>query len=363
MGWLWFLVMLVPVIGLVQISVQSIADRYTYLPAVGCFLAATWGLTRWVQQSGRLRMVLIGGLGLILLAGCWQTRIQLAYWRSSVALFEHALQVTGDNPIGMLYLANSLKAAGEVERAKDYYRRILQRAPDSEDVHYRLAFILKDQHRWAEAQAEWSEVLRIHPDNPYAMKYLGDAFAAQRNFSDAARVYADAQRYLPEDPVIAQAIDQNDRQLALQAQLDALAKATNTSLSAAVLGQMGLLNVMLENYPEAVRRYEAALGVDPNAPEVLNNYAWLLATCSDAAVRKGERAVTLAATACRLTRYQAPIYLGTLAAAYAEAGRFDEAIATANQACALAGQLGETNLVARNRELLTEYQNHRPHRE
>ena len=101
----------------------------------------------------------------------------------------------------------------------------------------------------------------------------------------------------------------------------------------------------------------------PPSPEAGNNMAWSLATSSDPKSRDGIRAVKLAEDACQRTQFQKTVLVGTLAAAYAEAGRFDEAVATAQTACALAAAHGETNLLSRNKELLELYQNHQAYHE
>jgi hypothetical protein len=98
-------------------------------------------------------------------------------------------------------------------------------------------------------------------------------------------------------------------------------------------------------------------------PEILNNQAWIFATSPEATVRNGRLAVELAKRTCELTHYQKTIFVGTLAAAYAEAGQFDDAIAMAEKACALAEKSGELNLLQRNQELLALYRQHRPYHE
>jgi tetratricopeptide (TPR) repeat protein len=119
----------------------------------------------------------------------------------------------------------------------------------------------------------------------------------------------------------------------------------------------------LGHYQSAVEQYQITLAIAPDSLEGLNNLAWLLATCSDAGVRDGKRAVELAQHACQLTGEKKTVVLGTLAAAYAEAGRFDEAIATAQKACASATAKGETELLAVNQKLLAQYQQHQPYHE
>ena len=136
---------------------------------------------------------------------------------------------------------------------------------------------------------------------------------------------------------------------------------------------------------EAIRQFLAAVNINPDDPDAesklagvlemkdssvqildpstLNNLAWELAACPDAGIRNGALAVKLAERACELTHYQQIIFIGTLAAAYAEAGRFDEAVATGQKACALASELGETNLLKRNQELVILYQAHQPYHE
>jgi Flp pilus assembly protein TadD len=113
----------------------------------------------------------------------------------------------------------------------------------------------------------------------------------------------------------------------------------------------------------AIVAYRAALALQPKSQGILNNLAWLLATCPDAGVRDGTEAVRLAGQACDLTQFQITMMVGTLAAAYAEAGRFSEAVATAQKACALATESGDQPLARRNQELLEQYRAGRPYRE
>ncbi len=116
-------------------------------------------------------------------------------------------------------------------------------------------------------------------------------------------------------------------------------------------------------FQNAAGHYLEALRLKPDAPEVLNNLAWLLATCPDASVRDGTQAVKYAERACELTHYSVTPIVGTLAAAYAEAGRFDEAMATAQKACALAAAAGDQGLLKKNEELLERYRKHQPYHE
>jgi tetratricopeptide (TPR) repeat protein len=117
------------------------------------------------------------------------------------------------------------------------------------------------------------------------------------------------------------------------------------------------------DFAGALARYRRALQIDPNLVEALNNLAWLLATCPEASLRNGAEAVQHAEQACQLTQYRRTIMVGTLAAAYAEAGRFSEAVATVQKACELASIFKEDALLARNRELLELYRAGKPYHE
>src|ERR1017187_9166760 len=114
---------------------------------------------------------------------------------------------------------------------------------------------------------------------------------------------------------------------------------------------------------EAILQYHETLRLNPESLLALNNLAWILATHPEARFRNGPEAVQLAERACELTSYQQTVFVGTLAAACAEAGRFDDAVATAQKACALASGRGEPGLLQKNRELLALYQAHQPYRE
>ena len=105
------------------------------------------------------------------------------------------------------------------------------------------------------------------------------------------------------------------------------------------------------------------MALQPQSPEILNNLAWILATCPEASVRDGAGAVRLGERACELTRFERTLMVGTLAAAYAEAGRFAEAVSTAQKACALAAESGAAALARKNQQLLQLYRAGRPYRE
>jgi hypothetical protein len=137
-GWLWYLGILVPVIGLVQVGSQAMADRYTYLPFIGLFIIIAWGLQE-LSANWRYRRIVLGASALaVLLALAICTRLQLRHWRNNRALFEHAISVTDDNFVMNNNYANVLKDMGQVEKAIEHFYRALRIRPNSPEIYNNL---------------------------------------------------------------------------------------------------------------------------------------------------------------------------------------------------------------------------------
>ena len=179
LGWFWYLGTLVPVIGLVQVGEQAMADRYTYLPLIGLFVVLAWGVPDLVR-SRRLPHVLlpIGG-GVVLLALSVQTWIQVGYWKSTETLFQHTLSVTRDNSTAHAALAGAYFHEGRLEEAIAQYREALEIDPEYARAHHNLGVALERQGHRTEALAQHMEAVRIQPD--YATYQLGLATALHRS--------------------------------------------------------------------------------------------------------------------------------------------------------------------------------------
>ena len=190
-----------------------------------------------------------------------------------------------------------------------------------------LGMALAGQKRYVEAMTEYQSGLQLQPDNANIRKFLS-----------ATAPLADAELMLAN-----------------------LTDQLKTNATPEVILQFAVAQTVLGNYSEAVASYQKSLAQVPDSPAALNNLAWLLATCPDPTVRNGLQAVPLAEHACELTHFKNTFFIGTLAAAYAEAGRFNEAVATAQKACANATAQGEIDLFQRNQTLLESYQNHQPY--
>ena len=363
-GWFWFVITLVPVIGLVQVGLQSLADRYTYLPSIGLFIAVAWGMGEIAVRSKLWRTGMAWG-GIILVAACLlDTRYQLRFWQNNITLFTHVVEVTRENNfVGYFFLGNSYGEAGDLDGAAKSFESALEVAPRFKEARGKLGYVLLFQKKYEAAASQFSEIIRLYPTNIFAHEYLGHALVAEGKYAEAQAEYQTALQLMPDDADLQATLAANTQKITASQTLAGLNEILKTNSTPEIHVQIAAMQTILGDYPEAVEHDREALRLNPDSPDGLNNLAWLLATCPDAKVRDGARAVELAEHACQLTQFKATVFLGTLAAAYAEAGRFNDATTTAQKACALASAAGEKELLKRNQELLVLYRSHQPYHE
>ncbi len=325
-GWCWFIVMLVPVIGIVQVGRQFIADRYTYLPCIGLFLMLAWAMAGLasISRLWRVAMTLIGA-GL-LLACALDTRYQLRYWKDSITLFRHSIEVTQEgNCVGYWILGNAYLDGGNLDAAARSYESSIQIAPDFEEPHYQLGYVLIRQGKFEAAEVPLRAALQLQPDNADAHASLGYALVNQRKYPEGATEYSTALALRPNDQKFSQALALATVKAESETALTNFYEMLKQQPTPEIHVQIAAILTIQGRFQEAVEQYLAALQLKPDSADVLNNLAWLLATCSDTHVRNGAQAVKHAERACELTHSAKTMMVGTLAAAYAEAGRFDEA--------------------------------------
>jgi tetratricopeptide (TPR) repeat protein len=175
MGWLWYLGMLVPVIGLVQISYYSHADRYTYLPGIGLAMAGTWAVADWSLRWRYRRAVLVGLMVAVIGALTALGHVQTSYWRNDRSLWSHALDCTSDNYVARFNYGNALMAEGNREEAIALFRKALEIKPDYGDARLNLGNALIAEGNREEAVAQFHKALEINPDYAEARFNLGAA--------------------------------------------------------------------------------------------------------------------------------------------------------------------------------------------
>jgi protein O-mannosyl-transferase len=322
-GWFWYLIMLVPVIGLVQVGEQGHADRYTYLPSIGLFLIAVWaaGDVAALAQVRLWRGVATAGTVVIVTVLACTAFAQTSYWRNSETLWTHALAVTTDNDFAHNNLGYLCVDRGELDKAMSHFEAASKIRSGKLDPHYNMgtAFVemnlgdaLARKGQPDEAMAHFEQAINLQPDYAEAYYNRGNVLYAKGRIDEAM---ADFEKTLQIQPNDADA---------------------HTGLGNALLRKGAV--------KEAIAQYSQAVALAPEDPHSRSNLAWLLATSSDASIRDGAKAVELAQQAVSVSGGREPLFFRTLAAAYAETGRFSNAIAVIQQGVAIARVQGKTSL-------------------
>jgi Flp pilus assembly protein TadD len=197
-GWFWFVGTLVPVIGLVQVGAQSMADRYTYLPLIGIFIIVVWGAAEIISEWRMLRRTMIVLTAIVLIACSVRTRNQIGYWQNDGTLFSHALAVTTDNYIACVNLGTWHSKNGRIKETLDCYYRALQMSPDDPSVLYDVGNAFAKLGDWDEAVSDYRRALQIAPDQPDILDNLGVALAANKQFEEAITNFEAALKVKPD---------------------------------------------------------------------------------------------------------------------------------------------------------------------
>jgi Flp pilus assembly protein TadD len=281
-GWLWYVVSLLPVIGLIQVGQQPLADRYTYIPLTGLFVIVAWGVPDLLgsgaaRARGRRAVVAVAGVAAVLgLAGV--ARVQVGYWRDSVTLFSHALAVTERNPQAHYGLAIDAYKRGQLERAVSHHRQALRLHPTYVEAHSGLAAALFKQQRHEQAESAYREALRLRPGDPLIHRGLGEALLQQQKLEEAAGQFEAALQTSPGDPATH---DRLGDVRARQGRLDEAFAHYRTALEldpAKVRARTSLATILMMRGrdDEAAEQFRQTLRLDPNNAIVHNNLGLIL---------------------------------------------------------------------------------------
>ncbi|MGA1868192.1 MAG: tetratricopeptide repeat protein [bacterium] len=272
-GWLWYIVTLVPVIGLVQVGIQGMADRYTYIPLIGIFIIIAWGVPNlfsiWRYRNVGF-IVIIPVLLSVLMAFTW---IQIRYWRNSVTLFKHTLDITSNNFVAHNNLGSALAEKGEIEEAMKEYSKATKIEPNFIHAHMNLGHALRKQGRTHEAIEKYLEILRKYPKHAIVHYYLGEAFKEEGEVNRAIKCYFKAIRLdsglVDAHVSLAVALrEQGKISESINKYLEILRKYPNHALSHFNLG-CALMDQ--GNFKEAIDHYLEALRSTPDYAEAHNN--------------------------------------------------------------------------------------------
>ncbi len=329
-GWLWFLGTLVPVIGLVQVGGQAFADRYTYIPLVGVFIAIAYGAADLAVRFQIGTRALSIAATVVLAALIVISAHQIRFWQDSDVLFTHAIEVTSNNAIAHINLGVTYEEEGRRDDAVAQYHKAIEIDPNRFQAHNNLANLLSSTGEREEALKEFDGALRLNPKSPLAHANLGTLFSEMGRFDDAMREYATAEQLAPTDP----------RPEYL----------------------MGKACLRRGESAEAVKHFRNALRTAPDDAQTMTWLARVLASDKDPSVRYAADAVTLAQRTSELSGGEDLSVLDILAMAYAEAGRFQEAQQTVKKAIDLASASNQEAIPAMQ-ERLQLYQSNRTYRE
>ncbi len=231
-GWLWYIGTLVPVIGLVQVGMQSMADRYTYIPLTGLFIMAAWGMADFAKGWRNRQVILAVLAGVVISASTAATWRQLSYWKNSISLYRHNLSINSGNfhihnNLGFelagrgeydeaikeyqealrinpkaekthCNLATELASEGKFEEAITHYKQALQIKPDMYEAYYRLAIVYTLQNKLDEAIANFNKALTISPGFPGAHFELGVVLVKQNRVEEAVYHFSEVLRLKPD---------------------------------------------------------------------------------------------------------------------------------------------------------------------
>ena len=294
----------------------------------------------------------------ILLAGQGKTA-------EAVKHYQRALEIKPDFAAAHNNWGNALAVKGQINEATEHYQQALQLDPDFGEAHNDLGALLLGQGRTAEAMQHFRKAAELIPDNADVQNNLGTVMADQGRTTEALKYFQKAIE-LKHDS--AKTHFNLATLFVARGQLDEAIKHYQQALElmpdfTRARYQFGLVLQTRGKFAEAVAQFEKILELDPKHIASQNNLAWLLATCPDNSVRNGNKAVELAQQAVQLSRGRSPEILDTLAAAYAEAGRFPEAIETARQASDLSTALNNKPLAEAIQTQLHFYETNSPYHE
>ncbi len=269
-GWFWFVGTLVPVIGLVQVGNQSMADRYTYLPLIGVFMIAAWSLAAMCPHWHLPKLAAVI-LAVVLLTACGlRTRNQIGYWQNSETLCRHALAVTENNFVACNNLGTWLSKNGEVPRAMDWFRQSLQIQPDNPDALYNLGNAFAKLGNWDEAINNYQRALQFKPSQPDILDNLGFAFAAKKQYADAVTNFEAALKLKPDS---ASAHNNLATVLFIQHRFEEAARHYREALrlqsdDPRIYANLGDVLVRLGQIPAAAKCYQEALRLKPGDAKI-----------------------------------------------------------------------------------------------
>lgn len=360
-GWFWFVGMLVPVIGLVQVGNQAYADRYTYLPYIGLFIMLAWGIQGLLAKILRPQPAFFAVIALGGILCFWRTTVELRYWRNSIVLFQRAVALEPKNEMAWMLLGDAYENYGNFDKAIECMTRATTVNNQFNTGWYALGHVLAQTGNYTGAISAYQSAIAcvwFNGDKAKMYEGLGDAYKALGQDDDAISAYQNSLELFPGEADVqyhlAQCFSESGQPDQAMAYYQDAIHADPDYLNAHL--DLAMLLARKGREAEAIPEYRKVIELDTNIVIALNNLAWIRATAADPQLRNGREAVPLAERACERTKFQQAFFIGTLAAAYAEAGRYQDAAAAAKKAHDVALAHGEQTIADRNAQLAKLYQ-------
>ena len=363
----FFVTTLSPVIGFIMLFTfryTFVADHYQYLACIGPIALASAGIVSLSDKFAHYRAVIVSAALLVLASLGTLTWRQAATYSDIETLWRATLARNPECWMAHTNLGLVLFQKGQIDDAIAHYRSALQMQPDWWDAEYNLGTALLAKGQVDEAILHCEKAVFMRPTDPDAQVSLGNLLLQKGRIDDAIAHYQKAITVRPDHFLARYGLGQA---LLEKGDLDSAIQVCRSALLLRPLDPdcHTTLAIALEekgNPAQAIQHYQKALEVAPGSIPTLTNFAWLLATSQDAALRNGGKAVELAAQANQLVGGTNTIVLRTLAAAYAEKGEFGNALRTARSAMQLARMHGEDSLTTDLAQQIALYQLGMPYR-
>lgn len=386
-GWLWYLAVFLPVIDIMQTGDQARADRYTYLPQIGLYIALAWGVADFLRPAPFRRVILGCAAALVLAALSAAAYVQTTYWKNSISIwtrtlsrwphsyiahcnlgiafadrgdvpeavqhFNQALQINPDDAKSINNLGKVLTSQGKVDAAIQDFHHALQLEPDDAKILNNLSVALADEGKVNDAIQELEHALQLKPEYAEAYYNLGNIYASRADYDDAAQNYEEA---LEINPDFAEALCNFGLTLAKQGKLDDAIEQYEQAIRLKpgyldALNDLGGAHAARGDTNEAVECYQQAVQLKPDDPNTLNNLGVALARSG-----KLDDAVQCFNQAVQLNPNDASSQ-NNLGITLASQGKMAEAIERLQQALILARAQNNTTLEESIRARLQRYQN------
>jgi tetratricopeptide (TPR) repeat protein len=312
MGWLWYLGMLVPVIGLVQVGLQARADRYTYLPLIGIFIMISWYLKEAARHIPARKIILSISASVLIITMIFLTRKQVGVWENDYTLFKHGAENSRLSYEKLCTYGRILADMGKTDEAIEQYLKAIEDNANFFYSHVNLAEAYQIKGEIDKAIGHYNKAIQIIPDNTDILNVLTYIHLSRGNIVDAMMSFEDSIR-----------LDPFQGEFILR--------------SASEFYRLGNIRMTL-------KCLELLLNIQPDNVSMLNSSGWVRAVNPDEKIRDPKKAMHFAKRACELTEYKDPDVLDTFSAAYAAAGKFEKAMETARKAIELARSNGNNDL-------------------